>query len=61
MGLSCNATAELQLNAKKVSREGKRNKKIRGKVISAASLSHICSSGKRKERGGDGECTYVGM
>lgn len=26
------------------------------KVISAASLSHICSSGKQKQRGGESEC-----
>lgn len=31
------------------------------KVISAASLSHICSSGKQKQRGGASECMYVGM
>lgn len=42
---------------KVVSNEGKRNRIAQ--VISAASLSHICSSGK--QRGGESECVYVGI
>lgn len=53
----------LQLNAreKKADEHRGEEKENSTKVISAASLSHICSSGKQKQRGGESECMYVGM
>lgn len=52
----------LQLRAGKRASEQRGDEKENStKVISAASLSHICSSGKQKQRGGESESVYVGM
>lgn len=64
-GLNGNKSCASVNGRKKKKRSGRaqrgEEKENSTKVISAASLSHICSSGKQKQRGGESECVYVGM
>lgn len=56
-----NNRASVKGKGKKADEHRGEEKENSTKVISAASLSHICSSGKQKQRGGESECMYVGM